>query len=989
MTARQHSIKLNTIDEISSIDEIVKIVTVLLEGLSMNEINRTASDFIEAKFTINNLGIQQYGFFIIIEQINKSNQHYNEFKERLNKVTNSNVYSNIFIVSSKYISKGIESKIKQDFKNILFDFWDRDELVNRIDALYPEYWRHADQDLIAYEKVYCDELQDEWSFGRIKQLKSSYEKLYSIFIEPRMSLKVRDNESPNHALVTVNVEKIKESFVPIIVEGNSGSGKTRLLRELGHSFIKDNSNKKGKKYLPVFLNATRLIESKDDSGNISLGIALFNKLTTSFPLYTIEEIVEKYELVILLDTIDEFNEGDKVNILNESSGLIKNGAKFLMGTHSNLPSEIKGMDSIGKYDEVVIDKFNNKQVKQFINKYFSSSSHADDLIQSIQENKILERLPITPLNLSLISILYEENNFEIPATITDIYDNFNNLLLGRSTIDSRIKFFDINIRERILSKYALELLERENDKAMSKEEFTEFFKKFFSPISGTVKVELLPVLLDHIIQNTGILILEEDKYVRFRHESYLEYYASREIFYYRRDDYENKLVENFLDISWQYTAIFYAGRSKDMSSFMNKIIDRASHATTIAEAWKGVSGLGYISQALYLTDDDVRKKAVYASLDLTIMLLDGMKKMGADEVAFFKKLTLPLVTIISTMWFMDSFNSITVRAPLAAAFEELFIKFTKDISLNVDLKNNIAFKLFTLALTVSNKRLNDSSKMERLLYDTSLLDDPIYKNLLGFGVELAGNKDLDKLKDSILKSKYSKNDTRTMYIPNKVTDIFSKTPAGFLRLTEYDRIRPIKKVRLYTEGKTDAQIIEHAYHILTKQVPYWNIRQVGGEMNSGARALANFLISVDNIIDSDDEIVIGIFDNDDKGRQEFGGLNSALFQPWKESKRVKKHIAANVYAIKLPVPPEKEYYLIDDQRYNTFAIEHYFSDDYLVEAGVVENSPIPMVYKIKDSKKTEFAKKIVKEQDRSLFHSFVYLFKQIDEIAAQIEVEYE
>lgn len=977
-------------------NDLPKLLEVLLDKLSMIDIVKVSIDFIKSKLVIPGLGTQEFGYFILYDTIHSDEIVYSDLAEGINQQLITGSFSKLYVVSNRYISKGVKEKLHKNLNTNLLDYWDRDELIKKINDLYPDYWRHGDQELLAYERIYSSDIHDDWSFGRIKQFKATYDKLYDIFIEPKIFHKVRDKEALNHVFIPTSIDKIKNVVQPIIIEGESGSGKTRLIRELGHIYIKENPNTHGKKFLPVFISITKLIDTKEVSSEIRLTTAIISKLQPSYANTSLEDIISKYTLVLLLDSIDDLDDDSQKKVLIEIVGLSKQGARVIMGTRNNTTA-IPGIDALEKREEYVISKFNIKQVKQFLTRYFSSNSdHADDLIQSIQENKILERLPITPLNLSLISILYEENNFEIPATITDIYDNFNNLLLGRATADSRLQFFDINMKERILSRYALELLKRDGGKSMTKDEFSTFFTKFFQPISGTVKLDLLPHLFDHLINGTGLLTVEEDKYIKFRHDSYLEYYASREIFYFERED-ENKLIENFLDISWQYTAIFFAGRTKDSATFLRNVIARAAKASTAADAWKGIAGLGYITQALYLTTNTVRKEAVSVALDLTVLLQYGMKILGANDAAYFKNLTIPLVTIISSMLFMDSFSSITVKSPLNLVFEELFQRFVLDENaekesdkLSDELRNNYAFKLFSLALAMSNKRLDDSSKMQKLIFETNLLRDPLYETLLTFGTEVANSKALHSLKDDALKPKRSSKEQRAFYIPNSIVDIIAKKPAGQLRFTEYDRINPIRNIRIFTEGKTDAQIIEHAYTVLTGQLPYWDIKQVGMKDGTGAGAhpLSVMLKASYNLLSSNDEMVIGIFDNDDKGCQEFKGFNDE-FPSWKNSLRVKKHKNFNIYAMKLPVPPEQEVYIQEDQRYNLFSIEHYFSEELLAEHKMIETSPISGTFKINSNRKAKFAKTIIKNDSKEIFKKFLHLFQQIDAITGINDIEYD
>ena len=73
----------------------------------------------------------------------------------------------------------------------------------------------------------------------------------------------------------------------------------------------------------------------------------------------------------------------------------------------------------------------------------------------------------------------------------------------------------------------------------------------------------------------------------------MEYYGALEIFKHRRDK-EDLLIENFFDFKLQNAAVFYAGKSKDMPVFLEKIIAKLKKATALKHFMSGVLGAGYL-----------------------------------------------------------------------------------------------------------------------------------------------------------------------------------------------------------------------------------------------------------------------------------------------------------------------------------------------------------------------------------------------------------
>ena len=212
------------------------------------------------------------------------------------------------------------------------------------------------------------------------------------------------------------------------------------------------------------------------------------------------ELVEKYEITLLVDSIDEFEADRQEKVIRQLENLSKNkGIRYILATRNDNMFQ----EHISRKDAhcCSISRFNVEQIRRFVNAFLPDEEKANDLLDALRENKLIERLPITPLTLSLISILFDETDYEIPATITDIYAKFNDLVIGRSIVSSKIEFIDVNFRERILSMYGYHLMTREDHQPLTYDEFIKFFVDKFADKSKQIKGVSFEEGLDYIVKN--------------------------------------------------------------------------------------------------------------------------------------------------------------------------------------------------------------------------------------------------------------------------------------------------------------------------------------------------------------------------------------------------------------------------------------------------------------------------------------------------------
>ncbi len=866
----------------------------------------------------------------------------------------------ITIVSINTVSQSAESKLRR-CANVALKFIERDEFEKLVEKHYPNYLFYESFNLIEYERYFLEEMTEKSALLNIHGLQDRVKRLMEIYINPQLYEIKKDIESDSVKLVRVSSEILVKRRTSAIVEGDTGSGKSTLLKEIGRQIIKLQDSKKT---LPIYLSPMVIKKYGFDIMSACENL-LSNRVQGSW-----EEIKQNYNLTLLIDGIDEFENKNQDIIIKQLNKLNDSKVRYILTTRS-IEANNLGFIS-GKTDLFRIRKFNNRQIKEFANRFFNSQNLSNNLIEALTDNRILERIPLTPLSMSLISLVYDKENFEIPATISDIYDNFNQLILGKATATNRFELINFNFRERILSIYALKLLQIENHEPLSKTEFVQYFKEYFKSKSSNIDIGVLEEFLNYFIDNSGILIVEKDCYVKFSHKSFLQYYASLEIFKHRRS-LEDELVENFLDLDWQNVSIFYGGQSKDMPEFLEKIIVRINKSATIDQYSNSIMGIGYLLQALYQTDNAIREKAIHTVLEHHLILHDWYKKISTDNVIpFFKKMRLPTVSIFNMYFFYLNFLSTTLAKPLGMAFESLIIKYQNSND------STIGYKLLTLAAVLHSNRIKDSSYLDRLLDDTNMLNDVYLTTIAEFALYFDSTKYHQDLKKKIDKS-FSKT--------INVSEVLRTHPISKLRFSDFDVIQSNKKVVLITEGETDVEILEHAYTILTdNKIPYWKAKPVGND-TGGANEVRLSLDKVSPVV-IDDEIIIGIFDSDASGINSFRGLNK-IFDFWKDYKRVKKHKDSNIYGIKLPVPHFRENYVKPEIDMNFLAIEHYFDDKLLNDLNMTKETSLPEIFKIRDGSgaKRKFVKHIKTLKDPNIFKEFIPLFETIDHICS-IEIDY-
>lgn len=818
----------------------------------------------------------------------------------------------VFVVSLQTISNGFKNTLMKKSTNISPTYIERNELISLIDEYYSDFWRHEDQDLLAYEKTLLNFIQEDTELRKLNFSQDKYKQKLNFFIEPQLSRCYEDKKTKTIVRSKYKIDDIIKQKQSLIIQGEAGCGKSTLLKRIIKHLIDENSALKEKKNLPIYLSSQDIISSIED-----IKFLIQDKLKIILGEAPLNEIKDKYYIHLLIDSIDELEDFHSVIFEQLEKLKEKYNIKYYVASRNvDMLLQNVGNANVEIYD---IRRFNFEQIKHFLNAFFSGEEiKASNLLEALRENKIIDKLPLTPLNLSLISILFEEKDFEIPATISDIYDNFNSLIIGRAVVSSRVEFVDISFKERILSIYALELLNTANHQPMEKGDFEKFFVNYFANKSIPIKKGTLNDALDYIVKNTGILFIKDGKYVQFTHASYMEYYASVEIFKFHRE-LETLYVDKFYDSNWQNSAIFYAGKSKDMPNFLQDILKKVQTSCNIYEYMSGILGCGYLIQALYLTDNKIRKDVVIEALRLSLLSLEAFKVLAIENKFLYRDYNLPL----------------------------------------------------------DSKRIGDQHGLEKVIDSDYILKNPNLLLLADFSMMLLG-----KVKYESFRNALKKNISTLAPALKQIIE----QPIQKLRFTALDTVSIQGRIKLIVEGKTDAELLSHAYSVLTGGfMPYWTIIPGGRKSDTGsASEVKETLLHSYPLLEKND-IVIGIVDHDYAGLSAYGYLKNDFIE--KEHNMWKKHKDANINIICLPIPGEMSNYLMPRFEDNYFEIEHYFGLDFLIKKKVVRETAIHNIYEVLDGRKVSFSKEMNDIDDPHIFENFLQLFQLIDKISG-VNVKY-
>ena len=202
-------------------------------------------------------------------------------------------------------------------------------------------------------------------------------------------------------------------------------------------------------------------------------------------------------------------------------------------------------------------------------------------------NTVASQMTFTPLSIKLL-IEIAENEREIPASLTELYEQFSEYALGRFDAEKGIQgIFQYAVKDQFLADLAYTEFFLKDQLTVTPLEFESFLTSH-ARLRGWDEEQLREFVYE--IERAGILIRAD--FVSFNHRSFLDYFIARWLHNHLDElpDPNKIIIDAYFSSTWSEVAFYYVGLMKRMNEkLLNSIFD-SDHSGFDANVQRLLSG---------------------------------------------------------------------------------------------------------------------------------------------------------------------------------------------------------------------------------------------------------------------------------------------------------------------------------------------------------------------------------------------------------------
>lgn len=475
--------------------------------------------------------------------------------------------SEVWVMISGDMSKAAHTRLEKEVmakgRNIRLDFG-IDWLVENFTEFYPQvFYEGKIMDFLA-EKIVQLETSEPLFNQRGKSLSDCFvEPLISEFEVPEkfdaetFNIVLEKKRFPFHKFNNIIRPRMKAMLF-----GDPGVGKSIVLKKYMLDKLRESWGSAVKKELSEQIEIPIKISARE-----FLMINSCEDLIKQY-IHPHTEIYDRIKLTaLIIDGLDEVYSTQRDELLESAKNFSSQlNCALIISTRK---TDIIKNPPVG-FERFELIPFNFDQALELYKKLTFDEQILNALRDGLES--IRYQVPMTPLSLFLLLKIVEARK-EVPASITELYDEFSDIALGRYDLEKGIMvLFEYHIKKRFLAKLAFKEILEKKRLEVPKEEFDSFLNNYAQRYGWD---EELLKNFTWEIERAGILTFKENT-VSFTHGSFLDYFGAFYIWDIREkfENLEDFIVQIYFEDFWRDVSFFYVGLQRKIDlSLLNKLFE--------------------------------------------------------------------------------------------------------------------------------------------------------------------------------------------------------------------------------------------------------------------------------------------------------------------------------------------------------------------------------------------------------------------------------
>lgn len=499
----------------------------------------------------------------------------------------------------------------------------------------------------------------------------------------------------------------------ILVEGDAGSGKSIFtIKMIQYSIAESTKSLNSKKQTtikcPVLLKASSV-----------------KNLTEIEIRLKIEEYYSSNSTIkpniLIIDGIDEVNVAERNLIIKYSENYCnQNGISLLITTRKDqdISNQLKN------YNRFELLPFELSQAIEFLKRMAGKNQNLiNSLLKNIQE--LQHQIPMTPMSLVLLIEIAEKYN-EIPASISELYDRYINMVIGVDNTDTNVtQLFEPRYKLYFLISISYELFFKNSDSTVSKKDFDYYIENYVLKHTHITSKE------DFLSDLKRITILQINcSSVSFSHKSFLDYLIAK----YFEKNTEFLISENIFNDIY---ALYYTALWEDVTNFYfglkNSITEKQIELLISKNPYKESDNLMYnlelysmgrLLQYAWNTEKQVKKYGIHLAIKNILELRECIHDFNKKTFG----VALPKIIADATlMQYTDTnYSSVFLKNEIVDILED-----TRKLLVNSNNEINLTNQIYFLSsyFLINNKTIDKheiENFIELLISSKNNIDSDIY-----------------------------------------------------------------------------------------------------------------------------------------------------------------------------------------------------------------------------------------------------------------------